>query len=51
MCYCDVRMSERDIRTLNSQLEVAVRNNEGDKVDRLLSEGASPNACSDSVCY
>ena len=51
MCYCDVRMSERDIRTLNSQLDVAVRKNEGDEVDRWLSEGASPNACSDSVCY
>ncbi|XP_062519417.1 putative ankyrin repeat protein RF_0381 [Corticium candelabrum] len=45
MCYCDVRMSERDIRTLNSQLAVAVRKNEGDEVDRLLSLGASPNAC------
>ena len=51
MCYCDVRMSERDITTLNSQLVVAVRNNEGDEVDRLLSEGASPDACSNLVCY
>ncbi|XP_062506502.1 death-associated protein kinase 1-like isoform X3 [Corticium candelabrum] len=47
MCYCDVRMSERDITTLNSQLVVAVRNNEGDEVDRLLILGASPNACDD----
>ncbi|XP_062520198.1 double zinc ribbon and ankyrin repeat-containing protein 1-like [Corticium candelabrum] len=39
------RMSERDITTLNSQLVVAVRNNKGDEVDRLLSQGASPNAC------
>ncbi|XP_062518912.1 ankyrin repeat and SOCS box protein 2-like [Corticium candelabrum] len=38
-------MSERDITTLNSQLEVAVENNEGDEVERLLSEGASRNAC------
>ncbi|XP_062508712.1 death-associated protein kinase 1-like isoform X2 [Corticium candelabrum] len=37
-------MSERDITTLNSQLVVAVRNNEGDEVERLLSQGASPNA-------
>ena len=51
MCYCDVRMSERDITTLNSQLVVAVGNNEGDEVDRLLSEGASPNACNEYVCY
>ena len=51
MCYCDVRMSERDIRTLNSQLAVAVRKNEGDEVDRLLSLGASPNACNRLVCY
>ena len=52
MCYCDVRMSERDITTLNSQLAVAVRNNEGDEIERLLSQGASPNAYSDySVCY
>ena len=50
MCYCDVRMSERDITTLNSQLVVAVRKNEGDEVDRLLSLGASANAC-DDVCY
>ena len=51
MCYCDVRMSKRDITRLNSQLVVAVRNNKGDVVGRLLSLGASPNACSDSVCY
>ena len=51
MCYCDVRMSERDITTLNSQLVVAVKNNEGDEVERLLSLGASPNAYSHSVCY
>ncbi|XP_062505761.1 death-associated protein kinase 1-like isoform X2 [Corticium candelabrum] len=41
-------MSERGITTLNRQLEVAVRNSEGDEIDRLLSLGASPNACSDS---
>ncbi|XP_062521088.1 2-5A-dependent ribonuclease-like [Corticium candelabrum] len=40
-------MSERDITTLNSQLVVAVRKNEGDEVDRLLSLGASANACDD----
>ena len=50
MCYCDVRMSERDIGTLNHQLVVAVRNNQGDEVERLLNLGASANACSD-VCY
>ena len=44
-------MSERDITTLNRQLEVAVENNEGDEVERLLSEGASPNACGVDVCY
>ncbi|XP_062520090.1 putative ankyrin repeat protein RF_0381 [Corticium candelabrum] len=44
------RMSERDITTLNSQLVVAVGNNEGDEVDRLLSEGASPNACNEYGC-
>ncbi|XP_062510110.1 uncharacterized protein LOC134186192 isoform X3 [Corticium candelabrum] len=41
-------MSERDITTLNSQLVVAVKNNEGDEVERLLSLGASPNAYSHS---
>ena len=52
MCYCDVRMSERDITALNSQLAVAVENNEGDEVDRLLSQGGSANACNDhTVCY
>ena len=51
MCYCDVRMSERDITTLNRQLVVAVWANKGDEVDRLLSLGASPNACNEYVCY
>ncbi|XP_062519607.1 ankyrin homolog [Corticium candelabrum] len=38
-------MSERDITTLtpNRQLVDAVWNNKGDEVDRLLSQGASPN--------
>ena len=51
MCYCDVRMSERDITTLNRQLIVAVENNGVEEVDRLLSLGASPNACDEYVCY
>ena len=53
MCYCDVRMSERDITTLtpNRQLVDAVWNNKGDEVDRLLSQGASPNVCDHYVCY
>ena len=35
MCYCYVRMSERDITELNSQLLDAVRNNSRDEVERL----------------
>ena len=51
MCYCDVRMSKRDITTLNRQLVFAVGIIKGDEVERLLSLGSSPNACSEYVCY
>ena len=53
MCYCYVRMSERDITTLNRQLEIAVWRKSRDEVERLLDLGAEVNACNDLifVCY
>ena len=51
MCYCYVRMSERDITELNSQLWSAVWNKSRDDVECLLDQGAEVNACDDYVCY
>ena len=50
MCYCYVRMSERDIKTLNDKLLSAVRSESRDEVESLLDVGAEVNAC-DDVCY
>ena len=49
MCYCYVRMSERDITTLNRQLWSAVRSKSRDEVERLLNIGAEVNACDEYV--
>ena len=53
MCYCYVRMSERDVTALNRQLLVvsAVRSQSRDEVERLLDLGAEVDACGDYVCY
>ena len=51
MCYCYVRMSERDITELNSQLVAAVRSKSRDEVERLLDLGAEVNASDEYVCY
>ena len=52
MCYCYVRMNERDITTLNRQLWNAVLSKSRDEVERLLDLGAEVNACGDYfVCY
>ena len=51
MCYCYVRMSERDITTLNRQLLSAIRRKLRDEVERLLDLGAEVNACDKYVCY
>ena len=52
MCYCYVRMSERDITRLNRRLRRAVWSKSRDKVERLLHLGAEVNAFDDrTVCY
>ena len=51
MCYCYVRMSERDITTLNDRLLSAVRSKSRDEVEGLLDEGAEVDACNEDVCY
>ena len=51
MCYCYVRMSERDITALNRQLWSAVESESRDDVERLLDLGAEVNACDIIVCY
>ena len=51
MCYCYVRMSERDIATLNRQLLSDVGRISRDEVERLLDLGAEVNACDELVCY
>ena len=51
MCYCYVRMSERDITALNSQLWSAARSKSRDEVERLLDQGAEVDACDIIVCY
>ena len=50
MCYCYVRMSERDITTLNDKLLRAAETESRDEVESLLDLGAEVNAC-DDVCY
>ena len=50
MCYCYVRMSERDITTLNARLVRAVRSNSRDEVESLLDQGAEVDACDEHVC-
>ncbi|XP_062500548.1 putative ankyrin repeat protein RF_0381 [Corticium candelabrum] len=42
-------MSERDITTLNRQLEIAVWRKSRDEVERLLDLGAEVNACNDLI--
>ena len=49
MCYCYVRMSERDITALNRQLWIAVERNSRDDVERLLDVGADVD--DRVVCY
>ena len=51
MCYCYVRMSERDITTLNDRLWSAVRSDSRDEIESLLDLGAEVNACDLRVCY
>ena len=52
MCYCYVRMSERDITALNRQLWSAVSSKSRDEVEWLLDLGVDVNACDDVyVCY
>ena len=51
MCYCFVRMSERDITELNRQLLDAAMSNSRDDVERLLDVGAEVDACNIHVCY
>ena len=52
MCYCYVRMSERDITTLNARLLRAVRSESRDEVESLLDLGAEVNARDhNDVCY
>ena len=51
MCYCYVRMSERDIIRLNDRLLWAVRRESRDEVESLLDLGAEVNACDALVCY
>ena len=51
MCYCYVRMSERDITTLNDRLLSVVRSESRDEVEALLDEGAEVDACDKYVCY
>ena len=51
MCYCYVRMSERDITRLNDRLLSAVRSKSRDEVEGLLDEGAEVDACNEFVCY
>ena len=52
MCYCYVRMSERDITELNSQLLATVLSKSRDEVEGLLDLGADVDACDDrTVCY
>ena len=52
MCYCYVRMSERDITRLNYRLLIAVMMMESrDEVEGLLDEGAEVDACDKDVCY
>ena len=50
MCYCYVRMSERDIKRLNDRLLRAAETESRDYVESLLDRGAEVNAC-DNVCY
>ena len=51
MCYCYVRMSERDITPLNVRLLSAVRSESRDEVESLLDQGAEVDACDFLVCY
>ena len=57
MCYCYVRMSERDITTLNDRLLSAVEKSRFlmkrilDEVEGLLDEDAEVDACDKDVCY
>ena len=51
MCYCYVRMSERDITALNDSLLSAVMSNSRDEVECLLDVGAEVDACDGYVCY
>ena len=51
MCYCYVRMSERDITRLNDRLLSAVLMESRDEVEGLLDEGAEVDACDRYVCY
>ena len=49
MCYCYVRMSERDITTLNDRL---LERKSRAEVESLLDLGAEVDACDDAfVCY
>ena len=50
MCYCYVRMSERDIKRLNARLS-AVSSKSRDEIESLLDLGAEVNACDECVCY
>ena len=51
MCYCYVRMSKKDITTLNDRLRSAVWSESRDEVESLLDLGAEVNACYEFVCY
>ena len=51
MCYCYVRMSERNITALNRQLRIAVGRNSRDEVELLLDQGPDIDACDINVCY
>ena len=52
MCYCYVRMSERDIKRLNARLLRAVWSESLDEVESLLDLGAEVDACDHKyVCY
>ncbi len=51
MCYCYVRMSERDITALNRRLLHAAKRQSRYEVERLLDVGAEVNACDSLVCY
>ena len=51
MCYCYVRMSERDITRLNNKLRGAVDRKSRDEVEVLLDQGAEVDAPYGLVCY